>query len=421
MMALESWLTKFKSAAVVNLPDFLHRKAKVSILAFEIAGLMSKILHLWRSLSDASLVRLRNETITLPGVRKLVSDDDAFLLALACAELTDGLRSAVASISALCWRCTDQSLRQFGCLFKEFGDSGGDPHRWVMTWKEMDAKAKKMDGYVASAAALYKEMDELAEAERGLGKVLGAEGPQQLIVWKRREVKYLKQSSLWSSSFDSAISLLVRSSFTILARIKQVFGIPQIIPYNSSFISATVHPETPPPATTPGSIITTSTAALTPPPTTVGAASLAPHYAKLVVVVERMMQAPRARADVRDEMYGMMTARLRAMVRARLIGVGRGPPRDSGLASEWRAAMREIMEWLGPVAHGTLRWHGERSYERRSAGAVVRENVFVLQTLYFANMEKVEAAIVELLVGINYVWRFEMELSGKYLKQDYEL
>ncbi|XP_020702728.2 uncharacterized protein LOC110114252 [Dendrobium catenatum] len=238
----------------------------------------------------------------------------------------------------------------------------------------------------------------------------GNKGPQQLIFWKRREVKYLKQSSLWSSSFDSAISLLVRSSFTILARIKQVFGIPQIIPYNSSFISATVHPETPPPAaTTPGSIITTSTAALTPPPTTVGAASLAPHYAKLIVVVERMMQAPRARADVRDEMYGMMTARLRAMVRSRLIGMGRGPPRDGRLASEWRAAMREIMEWLGPVAHGTLRWHGERSYERRSAGAVVKENVLVLQTLYFANMEKVEAAIVELLVGMNYVWRFEME------------
>lgn len=174
-MALESWLTKFTSTAAITLPDFFHRKAKVSILAFEIAGLMSKLLHLWRSLSDASLVRLRNETITLPGVRKLVSNDDAFLLALACAELTDGVRSAAASTFALCRRCADPALRQFGRLFKDFSDSGGDPHRWVMTWKEMEAKAKKMDGYVASAAALYKEMDELADAERTLGKVSGAE------------------------------------------------------------------------------------------------------------------------------------------------------------------------------------------------------------------------------------------------------
>ncbi|XP_020597156.1 uncharacterized protein LOC110036934 isoform X2 [Phalaenopsis equestris] len=407
-MASESWLRKFKSAAAINLADLFHPKGNVSILAFEIAGLMSKLLHLWRSLSDDSLICLRNETITLPGVRKLVSDDDAFLIALACAELMDGVRSAAASTSDLCRRCADPALRQFFCLFKDFSDSGSDPFRWVMTWKEMQAKAKKMEGYVASAAALYKEMDELAEADRGLGRPSKAE-----FFLKRRRLKNLKHSSPWSSTFDCAVSLLVRSSFTILARIKHVFGIPPITQTNSTFISATVHPETPPPAATPASIIATSTAALVPPPTTVGAACLAPHYAKLIVQLERRIQAPSKLADGRDEMYGMMTARLRTMVRRRLRGLGRDLPRDVELAAEWTATIKEIMDWLGPVAHWTLRWHGERSFERWSAGAVIRINVLVFQTLYFANREKVEAAIVELLVGLNYIWRFEMEVRGK--------
>ncbi|XP_008776003.2 protein PSK SIMULATOR 1 [Phoenix dactylifera] len=455
-MALESWLTKVRSAistgldsvrSTMNATDAIaiiaRKKATVGILAFEIASLMSKLLHLWRSLSDAQIARVRHETIALQGIRKIVSDDDSFLLGLACAELTDTLRLVANSASTtLSKRCADPCLREFHQMFKEFSESGHDPHRWVMSWKEMESKAKKMDRYVSSTAALYKEMDELSEAEHGLRKLLQCGGGcnknipaskiaaiaelQQKIFWQRQEVKYLKQTSLWSCSFDAIVSLLARSSFTVLARIKQVFGFEFYPLPRSLSISATVYPSSdtppPPPAASPSKkrqrcrFFESNSAVLVPPPETLGAAALALHYANLIIVIEKMIRSPWAVGPTaRDDLYSMLPGSVRGILRRRLRGVGEwGAASDAGLAAEWRAALARISEWLGPVAHNTVRWQGERSFEgRRSAGAAPRNGVLLLQTLFFANREKVEAAIAELLVGLNYVWRFEREMAAR--------
>ncbi|MQM18646.1 hypothetical protein Taro_051641 [Colocasia esculenta] len=65
-----------------------RRKAKVGILAFEAASLMSKLLHLWRSLSDAQVARLRRESIALPGVRRVNLADR--LLVFSASSLSSG-------------------------------------------------------------------------------------------------------------------------------------------------------------------------------------------------------------------------------------------------------------------------------------------------------------------------------------------
>ncbi|KAJ6839156.1 uncharacterized protein M6B38_315740 [Iris pallida] len=441
-MAPDSWLNKVKSAIIDSVkytmsPEAIsaRRKPSVEILAFEVSSLMSKLVHLWRTLSDAQISRLRHETIVLEGVRKIVSDDDSFLLSLACAELTGTLRLVAESTSMLSRRCNDPELRQFDRILKEFTDTGRDANRWVMTWKEMDAKAKKMDRYIASTAALYKELDDLSDAETVLKKLVHSShnlnnsklatisDMQQKIFWQRQEVKYLRQTSLWGCSFDVAISLLARSTCTVLARIKSVFGIGQethpaaaSLPRSMS-VSAVVYPSSDtvsPRAMSPTDqcgLFESSSAMTTPPATTLGSYALALHYANVIVVIEKMIRMPRAVGqDARDDLYGMLPASLRGQLRARLKGVGWGVARDVRLAAEWKAAMSRIVEWLLPVAQSTIRWQGERSFERKSAAAAPRTNVLLLQTLYFANREKVEAAVAELLVGLNYVWRFEMEM-----------
>ncbi|CAL9067844.1 unnamed protein product [Musa banksii] len=465
-MALESWLSRVKSAISTGLDtvrttvnadaasSILNRKkaSSVGILAFEIAGLMSKLLHLWRSLSDAQIARLRNETIALPGIRKIVSDDESFLLGLACAELVESLRLVADSVSMLSQRCSDPALRGFCRSFREFSDFGHDANRWAVGWKEMDSKAKKMDRYVASTAALYKEMDEMSEAEHSLRKIVHCGGGynrimstsrlamvaeiQQKIFWQKQQVKYLKQTSLWSCTFDAVVSLLARSVFTVVARIKHVFRVgSESYPLPRSLSgSATVFPSSDtislpwkfssgplvlPSKQEQGGFFETSSTMLAPPPSTLGATALALHYANLIIVLEKMIRSPRAvGAEARDDLYGMLTASVRGQLRARLKGVGWGSARDSGLAAEWRAALARIAEWLGPVAHDTIRWQGERSFERRSAAAP-RANVLLLQTLYFANRVKVETAVTELLVGLNYLWRFEREMSALALAADH--
>ncbi|KAL5218161.1 hypothetical protein ABZP36_018845 [Zizania latifolia] len=459
-MPLESWLTKVRSAMSSKPSSGAPppaKKTNVGILAFEVASLMSKLLHIWRALGDASIARLRHDLVNLDGVREVVSDNDAVLLGLACAELADALRAASDSVAALAARCADPFLREFRDAFAEFADTSHDRHRWAATWKEMDTRAHKMDKQVASTAALRRAMEELVEAEHGLRKLLqrGSGGgchrrslsaskisvaseQQHLIFAKRQEMKHLKQTSLWGCSFDAVVSSLARAAFTILARIKLVFGAGQDhrpTPLHRSLtLSSAVHPSADAPSPRPISrksmsmeevlfeqtvkrrgFFEYSSAALVPPPGTLGAAALALRYAGLIISIERMARSPRlVGPDERDELYGMLTSSVRAQLRARLRGAVAAA--DPGLAGQWRAALGGILEWLAPMAHATVRWQAERSFEQRktdiSRGGV---NVLLLQTLHMADRGKVEAAVAELLVGLNYLWRFEKEMSCRAL------
>ncbi|OAY48185.1 protein PSK SIMULATOR 1 [Manihot esculenta] len=452
-MALETWLIKVKTAISHSFDSVItsapipktSTKSTVGVLAFEIAGLMSKLFHLWQSLSDENIIRLRNESISIEGVQKIVSNHESFLLGLACAEMVENLRLVAKAVSRLSKRCEDSNLCRFERLFDEFANYGRDPNCWVFSCKEMEVKNKKMDRYVTITATLYKEMEELSILENGLRKVLQCSEHestmkeqkivdlQQKIFWQRQEVKYLKERSLWKRSFDGVLSMLVRSIFTVLARIKVVFGIshghPTSLPRSLS-ASATVHPTENPstcsfvsgPLKSPNlegnkylanGFFESNSKLLKPPETTLGAAALALHYANLIIVMEKMIKSPQlVGVNARDDLYSMLPNSIRSSLRARLKGVGFSAS-DPVLAGEWRDALGRILGWLSPLAHNMIRWQSERSFEQQNL--LPKTNVLLLQTLFFANKEKTEAAITELLVGLNYIWRFEREMTANAL------
>ncbi|MCL7040363.1 hypothetical protein MKW94_003913 [Papaver nudicaule] len=424
----------------------------IGVLAFEIASLMSKLYQLWQSVSDKNIYRLRHDSISVEGVRKIVSNDEAFLLGLACAEVVESLRVISKAVSRLGKRCDDTSLRNFENLFDEFANTGRDPHSWVLSSKEMEAKQKKIDRYISLTASLYREMDELTEIEHVFRKVLKCSDHESLIkekkisdiqqklFWLKQEVKNLKESSLWNKSFDSITSLLARSTFTCLARIKLVFGIGtqgfhpstnnDVSLPRSSSVSATVYPTSPTFASEDGQVdvnddteeegmkqgfFETNSKLLKAPPSTLGAAALALHYSNLIIVIEKMIRSPQlVGIDARDDLYGMLPTSVRVSLRDRLKGVGFSAS-DPSLATEWRDALGRILSWLSPLAHNMIKWQNERSFEQQNL--VHKNNVLLLQTLFFANQAKAEAAITELLVGLNYIWRFEREMNAQALFQ----
>lgn len=61
--------------------------------------------------------------------------------------------------------------------------------------------------------------------------------------------------------------------------------------------------------------------------------------------------------------------------------------------------------WLSPMATNTLLWQRERRVEMTNFDA--RPPVLLLQTLHFADKEKTEAAIVEVLVGLSFIYMHE--------------
>ncbi|KAI4330856.1 hypothetical protein MLD38_029101 [Melastoma candidum] len=321
----------------------LHPKSakrhKVGFLAFEVANLMSRLLQLWRSLSDSNVVRLRNEVVSLEGVRKIVSNDEGFLLSLACAEMVEDLRKAAGSVRRLGERCEDSSLLCFGRILEEFSDTGRDPNRWVQNGKEVEVSVKRMDRFVALTTNLLREMDELAILENSLRKAVSAKVDErndssspmtsslmtiksinstltdreqrvsdlrQRIAWHKQEIKRLKERALWNRSFDSVVLLLARSIFTTLARIKVVFSLGHqyscpSLPPRSPSSSAAIHP-----TESHETFVSTVKAEhleskgffksnsrlLEPPATTLGANGLSLHYANLIIVMEKMIKSP---------------------------------------------------------------------------------------------------------------------------------
>lgn len=181
-MVLETWLIKVKKSISnsfdskksnqENPKRVVIKKSNVGVLAFEISGLMSKLLHLWQSLSDANIARLREDLLCLEGVRKIVSNDDVFLLGLACAEFVENLRLLAKSVSRISKKCEDSALRSFDRLFDEFANTGRDPYHWVVSSKDVESKNKKLDRFVSATTALHRELDELVTLESGLKKLM---------------------------------------------------------------------------------------------------------------------------------------------------------------------------------------------------------------------------------------------------------
>ncbi|GMH08810.1 hypothetical protein Nepgr_010650 [Nepenthes gracilis] len=449
-MARETWLNKLKtqlSHKLTNTKLIVRKSSNVGILAFEIAGLMSKLLELHQSISDKSLARLKNDSIHLQGVRKIVSNDDSFLLTLAAAELLHCLHLAAKSTIRISQKCEDPNLRSFPQVFDDFTERGRDPYNWVLSSKEFEALARRAERQIAATSVLYREMEELSSLEKkshnykaGIFQKEQIE-IEQKISWQRQEVKCTREKSLWNRSFDAVTLTLAQLICTILARIKLIFGIGHgyiaTLPRSLS-ASATVFPSDQNLCAAADFIsgplkshkindqksdlatgfFESNTAVLKPPSSTLGASGLALHYANLIIVLEKMVRSPQlVGMDARDELYAMLPRSVRASLRARLKGVWFSAS-DPSLAGEWRDALGRILGWLSPLAHNMIKWQTERSFEQQNL-LLPKTNVLLLQTLYFANKEKTEAAITELLVGLNYIWRFEREINAKALFECY--
>ncbi|XP_031116123.1 uncharacterized protein LOC116019894 [Ipomoea triloba] len=221
------WKTKKKKH------DSASEKQLIGVLAFEVASLMSKLVHLWQSLGDKQVARLRDEVMNSVGIKKLVSEDDIYIARLICREINENLRNVAMVVTRLAKKCSDPLLKSFELAFNELLKTGADPYGWQLTWKKMDRKVKKMEWFMEINANLYQEMETLSDLEQTLRRMKGNGDADNIalveyeknVSRKQQEVKYLKEVSLWNRSYDYTVCLLARSVFTIFGRVGNVFGI----------------------------------------------------------------------------------------------------------------------------------------------------------------------------------------------------
>ncbi|WCJ19177.1 hypothetical protein M5689_001476 [Euphorbia peplus] len=233
-MVAESWFRGFWK--IPRRHESGSEKESIGVLAFEVASLMSKLVHLWQSLSDKQVLRLKEDISKSVGVKKLVSEDDDFIAGLIYAELVESMVHIVKSVIRLAKKCSDPGLKSFEHVFDDLINCGTDPFGWEFSYRKMDKKVKKMERFISINASLYQEMEMLADIEQTVKRMKGSDPEpenlldyQKKLVWKQHEVKNLKEISLWNKTYDYTLRLLVRSLFTIFSRINHVFGNNMIV------------------------------------------------------------------------------------------------------------------------------------------------------------------------------------------------
>ncbi|MFQ6647427.1 hypothetical protein Gotur_021404 [Gossypium turneri] len=231
-MVAESWFRSFWK--IPRRHEGGSERVEIGVLAFEVASLMSKLVNLWRCLSDKQVSRLREEIMTCVGIKKLVSEDEGYIGHLICAEMIETVTHVAKSVARLAKKCSDPGLKSFELAFTELVQIGADPYCWIFSLKKMDKKVKKMERYISVNATLYQEMEMLLDLEQTLRRMKASDAEpenllefQKKVMWKQHEVKNLREMSLWSRTYDYTIRLTTRSIFTVFVRIKHVFGIEQ--------------------------------------------------------------------------------------------------------------------------------------------------------------------------------------------------
>ncbi|GFZ02269.1 hypothetical protein Acr_15g0008770 [Actinidia rufa] len=116
------WLSEIGSRVSNNVKRSSAANAnnnRIGILSFETAKTMSRLLSVYKSLSDPEISKLRNETVKSEGVVYLNSNDENFLLRLACSERVEDLDKVAITVARLGMKCSDFGLNRFDLVYTD--------------------------------------------------------------------------------------------------------------------------------------------------------------------------------------------------------------------------------------------------------------------------------------------------------------
>ncbi|KAK3037422.1 hypothetical protein RJ639_031916 [Escallonia herrerae] len=468
------WLSEMGSRVGDNLKRSMSSEPKKSaclgILAFDTAKTMSRLVSLYKSLSDDEISHLRKDIMTSEGIAYLNSKDEAFLLSLACAERLEDLDRAATAVTRLGRKCSDFGLNRFDLVYTDLKLGTIDMRKLEYGSKEMQKRIDKMERLVSATSGLYTALESLTEmeiSERKLkqwkkntvamqGQKLNINHFDQKIANQRKQVRCFRETSLWSKTFDKSVGLMARIVCIVYARICFIFGpyipvLPSVSLRNvrsSQILRAQpefclIEPIKEQVCSRSGPIPSTGKPSLVrfysqksilflseddghgengagknnrvfhaAEPSTVGGSGLALLYANVILLAEQYLDSAVVIGnDARQNLYDMLPENLKASVRKKLNKKVRMMEDDESLAAGWREALTEMMGWLAPMAHDTLKWQMERNFERKKFG--MKPSVLLLQTLHFADKEKTEAAIAEVLVGLSCIYLYENRPSAE--------
>ncbi|KAL4560429.1 hypothetical protein LXL04_032580 [Taraxacum kok-saghyz] len=450
-----SWFTAiWKSSRKPTIPD--PEKSTIGIMSFEVTKLMTKIANLWQILTDKQITELQDQLSNSLGTQKLVSDDQNYLVQLALNEILDNIKYVSQAVARLGKKSTDPIYHNLDHVFNNPIEIDVIRCGWEYKLKKMETRVKKMKRFAAVTSQLYEELEVLYELENDLKRMQENNNTDQMklheyekkVMWQRVEVAGLREMSVWVRPYDYIIRLLVRSLFTIVGRVKGVFGITQrssdcisrggsesscFARSNSISALVAVYPFERDikrsisnlgdkavksrnlrhigPLKTGYILFDPKKRLLNDKKPTLGDTGLSLHYANLIIFIERLAISPHyISPELREDLYHMLTTRIKNSCKVKIRSeASKVYSRD--VAFEWSSLMQKTLDWLAPLAHNMINWHSERNFEKQKMG--LGGNVLLVNTLHYADQVKCEDAITELVMGLHYVSRFGREINNK--------
>ncbi|KAL3531790.1 hypothetical protein ACH5RR_005311 [Cinchona calisaya] len=442
----------------------IKKSNNLGILAFETAKTMSKLISLYKSLSYEEISRLTCEVMRSKGIAYLNSMDEGHLFGLACAERLEDLNKTATVVARLGQKCKDFGLNRFDLIYNDLKLGIVDLRKLVYGSKDIEKRVEKVEKLIASTSSLYSSLEVLTELEMSERKInqwkdnapmrqpkANLDLFKQKLEQQRKQVQHFREISLWSQTFDKSVGLMARIVCFVYARICVVFG--PYIPVLSSvslwnirsshqkYVGRVSQPEFysvepmkeqiyshsgPIPSTSNSkpSVVRfysrrsnfflqedddlggrNNRVFHAAGPSTVGGSGLALRYANVILLAEECFLDSSLDRNTRESLYQMLPENLKSLVKLKLIKNLKGTEDDELLAEGWRAALKDILRWLAPMAHDTVQWHLERNPEKMKFDS--RPTVLLLQTLHFSDKEKTEAAIAEVLVSLSCIFKHE--------------
>ncbi|CAL5205801.1 unnamed protein product [Lathyrus oleraceus] len=363
------------------------KRNKISMLAFEVANTITRGSILFHSLSEENIQLLKNEILQSEGVQKLVSTDTKELISFVEADKREEFNVFSREVVRFGNTCKDPQWHNLDRYFLRLDLD-------ALSNKQLRAEAEKtmqdLSSLAQNTAELYHELNALDRFQQDynqkvkelefLNLPLNGEGLTAFhseLKHQRKLVKSLQRKSLWSKNLEEIVEKLVDIATHIHQAIFEFLG------KNAGTIAVKNRNR----------------------PQRLGEAGLALHYANIINQINVIASRPTVLPpNMRDTLYKGLPKNIKNALPSRL--QNDTVTRELSVA-QVKAEMDKILQWLTPFATNTAKahqgfgWVGEwanTSSESVEKIAGKEANLIRLHTLHYANKQKTDFHILELLV-----------------------
>ncbi|XP_027329313.1 uncharacterized protein LOC113845859 isoform X2 [Abrus precatorius] len=369
------------------------RGNKISILAFEVANTINKGAILFQSLSEENIQFLKKEILQSEGVHQLVSCDTKELIGLIEVDKRQDFNVFTREVARFGNTCKDPQWHNLDRYFSRLDfDILGNKQPRV----EAEIIVQELTTLSQNTAELYHELNSLDRFDQdyqqkvkemeSLNLPLNGDSLtafESEIKHQRRLVRSLKKKSLWSRNLEEIVEKLVDIVTYIHQAILEFLG-----NYGTTVLKHSRGSQR------------------------LGEAGLALHYANIINQINMIASRPTVLPpNVRDTLYHGLPNNIKNALPSRLQNVD--VTRELSI-TEVKAEMDKILRWLTPLATNTTKanqgfgWVGEWANTSNEYGENMAKesNLIRLQTLYYADKQKIDFHIIELLTWLHHLVNF---------------